>query len=156
MSQLDPLKAFREVILGARVDKAATALPSTTNGALFNVKGGKVLMTLLLGECTVAVGGANAVDFFHDPTEATAGNGAIGAAVDLNPWDVGDIVSMTGLLTDTILPAVHAGSTHASTYAGVIMTPGIVYVHTAGTTAGTFKWSLFYIPLDDGAYVEAA
>jgi hypothetical protein len=34
------------------------------------------------------------------------------------------------------------------------LTPGILNWQTDATTSGDWKWSLWYIPLDDGAYVE--
>jgi len=38
----------------------------------------------------------------------------------------------------------------------VLATGSLKLVVGVGSTTGAIKWSLFYIPLDDGAYVSAA
>ena len=141
--------------LGMRVDRAAELIPQTAHPTYFNVVGGKVLMTLLVGEVTVAIGNATNMLFRHDPTTGTTAG--LGANLAVGAFDAGDIITLPGLLTDTLLPAVHAGSTIQMAPAGIVMTPGEIECVTSGNSGtGIMKWSLYYVPLDDGAYVEAA
>jgi hypothetical protein len=40
---------------------------------------------------------------------------------------------------------------------GVVLTiGGLRLVTGTGSTTGTIKWSVFYVPIDDGAYMAAA
>jgi hypothetical protein len=144
---------IRDIILGCRVDKTATILPNTTYSDLFNIAGGKVLVAAMIGECTVAVGGANACKFFVNPTVATSPTTDLCTAVDINTDDIGDLLSMTGTPGDGLLVA-HKGAVQIG-YPVIVQT-GTIGIHAAGNTAGTFKWMLFYVPIDVGATVTAA
>ncbi|MBU2118655.1 MAG: hypothetical protein KJ954_13795 [Alphaproteobacteria bacterium] len=141
-----------DINLGIRVDRAATHLVHSGTETLFTVSVGKVLMNLLVGECTVDVGGAvNATLAFDPDTGDTANLAGLTAWTAIN---AGDVITITGLLTDTTLPAVQAGSARAQNYP-VVLVPGILTLLTSTTVDGTFKWSLFYVPIDEGAYVTA-
>ena len=142
------------IVMGIRVDRPISVLPQNTTTTYFTVAGGKVLMTGLVGEITTAVVDAVELTIDHNPTTGTTA--AIAALLDINPWDIGDILTISGLLTGNVLPAVHAGSADAMTYGGVILTPGALTFTTGASRLGNWKWSLFYIPLDDGAYVVIA
>jgi len=138
--------------LGMRVDRTAELIPQTAHPTYFTIYVGKILMTLLVGEVTVAIGGATNMLFRHDPdTGTTAG---LGANLAVAAFDAGDIITLPGLFSNALLPAAHAGSTTRFAHLGVILTPGIIECVTDGnSTTGIMKWSLFYVPLDDGAYV---
>jgi len=145
--------ALRKLKLGTKVEKAATALPSSTTGTLFTVAGGRVLITGLVGECTVAVGGSNAIKLTALPTPTTAGDTDLCAEVDLNTCDIGDLISITGAPGDNILVA-HKGSVQMLENKGVLLQEGTLAVAAGSTTDGTFKWTMFYVALDNGAYVS--
>ncbi|MBU1173549.1 MAG: hypothetical protein KKD44_28610, partial [Proteobacteria bacterium] len=49
-------KALRKLLLGRPLFRAATTLPQTAAFAIFNIVGGKVLMTSIVGEITVILG----------------------------------------------------------------------------------------------------
>jgi hypothetical protein len=144
---------IRDMILGCRVDKAATALPSSVYGALYNIAGGKVLITAMIGECTVAVGGANNVKYTVTPTAATSPVTDICADADLDTCDIGDLTSWTGIPANDILVA-HKGAVQLG--CPQICQTGSIGVTCDATTDGTFKWVLFYFPIDVGATVAAA
>jgi hypothetical protein len=142
-----------DMVLGVRVDTGTITIPHTTSTVYYHIHGGKVLVTGLVGEMTTAADGANSIHIDHTPTTGTAS--VIGAAADIDSWAIGDIISLLGLYSDVILPAVAAGTTPMLAYKGVVMTPGTLGWQSSGTTAGDWKWTIFYIPLDDGAYIEA-
>ncbi len=145
---------IRDIVLGCRVDKAATALPAGVYGALFNIAGGKVAITAMIGECTVAVGGANLIKYTATPTTATLVDlSAGGAGADMNTDDIGDLMSFTGIPANDTL-GVHNGSINIGIPVAVAI--GSVGITCSQNTAGTFKWSLFYVPIDVGAIVAAA
>ena len=148
-------KALRKLLLGKKVDRATATLPQGDAGAIFTIAGGKVLMTGIVGEVTVAIGGANATKLTANPTVATAGDTDLCATVEIDTCDVGDLLSITGTPTDTLLVA-HKGAVQMLLVKGIIMQTGTLDLDCVGSVTGSVKWTIFYIPIDDGAYVTAA
>ena len=143
-----------DIHLGIRVDRASSVLPQNTTTTYFEIFGGNVLMTLLVGELSVAVGGACNLTINHDPDDGASA--AIGATLDIDTWTPGDILTISGLLTDNIIPAVVAGSASPMSYKGVILSPGDLEFVTDASRTGNWIWSLWYVPLEAGAYVAVA
>jgi hypothetical protein len=143
--------------LGFRVDRASSVLPQhggTDDVTYFTVTTGKVLMTLLIGEITtVMAAGANNISVTHTPTAGTAA--VICATEDLASYAEGDILTIGGAIATKLLPATTAGASAAMAYAGVVMTPGTIKFGADAARTGNWKWSLWYVPIDDGAYVVA-
>lgn len=145
---------LRQVLLGTKVDRTAGALPQTATGALFTVTGGRVLVTSIVGEVTTSVQAqANAVKVVATPT----GNGAVNdlsGTVDINGLAAGGLLSLTGLAGDAAVKSTGGG---VSTLRNpIIVAAGAIGLNTAASNTGAMKWSLTYIPLDDGASVTAA
>ena len=148
-------KAFRKLQLGRKVDRATATLPQGTSAAIFNIAGGRVLVTTILGEVTVAIGGANATKLVGNPTVATAGDTDLCATADIDTCDVGDLLAITGTPGDALLVA-HKGAVQTMLVKGVVLQTGTLDLDCAGSVTGSVKWTLFYVPIDDGAYVAAA
>lgn len=153
MSQLSPLKTFTQLTFGERVDKTAEELTGGgVDQSLFTIAGGRVLITAIIGEITVAASGATNLQLESVPTTGTA-------AV------LGTVVAAAALEAGTLL--VNAGPVGSALYgvsAGVAQGPSISIIapigaikmsSSAAETIST-KWSITYVPLDDGAYIEAA
>jgi hypothetical protein len=137
--------------LGLRVDRAAQALVNG-NYDIFDIYG-MVLMTLLVGECTVATGGANTATLTFTPTTGTAA--LLAVATDLNGWVQGDICHVDGLIGSNILPAAHASKSSAAFYSTILNGNGVINLATTAA-AGTFAWSIWYVPLEAGAYIAVS
>lgn len=144
-------QALRKLQLGLKVEKVATTVPQTTSGTLFTVAGGRILMTGIIGECTVAVGATDNIKLIANPTLATAADTDLCAAVDMNTCDVGDLLSITGAPGDNML-AAHKGSVQMIENKGIVLQEGTLDVHAHASTTGAFKWTMFYVALDVGAY----
>ena len=151
-------------ILGLRVDRAISDLPwhgtgsgvNTDGATYFDIVGGKVLMTLMVGTITTIIeAAANNIVFSHNPSPSTGATAALNGALSVNAWAEGDILTINGLLTDALLPAVKAASSHTMSYGGVVLVPGAITCDAAGHNTGAWKWSLWYFPLEEGAYVTA-
>lgn len=155
MSSGIPGKKLRDLTFGGRVDRATAVLPATAYGALFTVAGGRVLVTGLIGEFTVVASGtATTVKVTATPTSGTA--------VD---WTTATAVTSKEVGSQMTLPAASAGALvvqnagaggqlqPAAPYVAAIGTLGIT---TSATNTGSAKWTIFYVPLDDGATVTAA
>lgn len=135
-----------DIACGLRVDRdAATHAAATT--PYFTVVG-EVLITGLVGKITVA-SGANLCSWSVNPTAGTTTS--VCADLDINPALVGDLLGITGVVAT------------AMTYGGAvvnIMQPLSVTSGTidfiAAAADGATSWSIFYIPLSDGANITAA
>ena len=69
MSVYNEGAAYTRAVLGIKVDKAAAALPQTTAAAIFNVTGGKCLITSIVGEVgTIIQNQANNTKLTANPT----------------------------------------------------------------------------------------
>jgi len=157
MSVLNDPVAFRKAILGLQVNRA-TATTGLVGAAasIFTVSGGRILLTSLIGELTVATG-------------ATASNGSI-TAVPTSGTTV-TLATATSVASKEIgtklgLPLTFGGALSVTT-AGAGPVPGALWIVVAvgaiqmvtsadPTGGGSAKWTLTYVPYDDGATVVAA
>ena len=107
----------------------------------------------LIGEVTTIIETqANASKYISTPTVGTAVD--LCAAVDITAQEVGGLLTITGVLADAAVKGT-AG-------AGVMMTtrqvvaPGVIGFNTAADNTGALKFTIWYVPLEAGAYIEAA
>lgn len=143
-------KALRKLQYGIKVDKAAAALAAAAT-TLFTVSGGRVLMTGFIGTITAA-SGANSCTWAHAPTTGTAQ--PIAAALDINPALVGDNITITGIASAAA--TYNASATGLPMMANpVILSIGNLQI-TPAAADGSMSWTMFYIPIDDGASVASA
>lgn len=152
MSVLDDTQGLRKAVLGVKVDRADASLPQTTAEALFNVTG-KCLITGLVGEVgTVIQNQANNTKITANPT--TGSSVDICAVLDIANDEAGTLYSITGTLTDA-LAGTAAGAVAAQAN-GVVVNTGTLDLDCAASNTGTIAWSIFYVPLEAGAVIEAA
>src|SRR3989304_9142235 len=79
---------FTPMRLGFHAAKAAATLPQGTTQEIFTVTGGRVLVSLLFGEATVALGGvANDLSVQMNPTTGTTY--IIASAIEGNALEAG-------------------------------------------------------------------
>ena len=145
--------AYRELVLGVRIDKASFTLPASASGALFTIAGGRILLTSIYGEVTTLIQTqvCNA-KLISTPTTGTAVD--MCAVLDITADEVGCLYGITGLPSDALV-GTNAGLTqHMNRY--LILPIGTINLNTSATNTGATKWSMTYIPLDNGASVVAA
>lgn len=153
MSQLDPLKSYMNMQLGQRVDRATATLPQTTAGALFTISGGLVAITGIVGEVTTVIETqANNTKLTANPTTGTSAD--ICAVLDITAKEVGGLFGITGLASEALVGGT-AGATVLPRNA-VVANIGTIDLDCAASNTGSVKWSIFYIPLEDGAGIAAA
>jgi hypothetical protein len=149
-SQID---AFKSILLGVQVDRATATLPQTTNAAIFNIVGGRVRVNLLIGEVTTIIQAqANATKLIGTPTTGSAVD--ICATADINALEVGGKLVPVGVLA-TALGKTNAGAA-AGTTTPIILAIGTLNLSCAASSTGSIKWSVWYVPVDDGATMTAA
>lgn len=164
MSTLIQGNELRTVLFGRKVDKAATALVQNSDNDLFTISTGRIVLTSLVGEVTTAIG-ANAITIKvrHTPSGGSAGD--LSAATTVTSDAAGTLYTLTtGIAADLLSEQSPAGSEVPSvTYAPLLNNPLIlpagtidVLASNADPDGGAVKWSITYVPYDDGAAVVAA
>lgn len=149
-SQLDVLTVE---IWGARLDRAAALLPQTTNTPYFTVSGGRVIVNMLLGQVTVVlVAGTNNAKWIAVPT--TGSNVDLCATVDTASLEVGGKLVVPGVAA-TAMTKANAGAIIAASNS-IIVDPGTLNFSCDASKAGQIKWSIFWTPFDDGAFIVTA
>lgn len=155
MSVLLAGSQVRALLLGVRVDRATATLPQTAQGALFTVTGGRVIVTGLVGEVTTAVQAqATTVQIVGNPTTGTDVNWT-NTTGDINGKEVGSLVTLPATLGGTASVQT-AGGNVLALGSGFVAAVGTIDLKTGASSTGSAKWSITYIPLDDGASVAAA
>jgi len=150
MANFDEGKAFRKLLMGLKVDHAAIT-HSIATVAVYHVYAGRVLLTGLVGQVTVAAGAACNCTWTHVPTTGTAQ--PIAALLDVDPALVGDQLTITGLATDAMTYNASAAGLRMGGLK-VVLAIGDLSL-TMSAVQGATSWTLFYVPIDDGAYVLA-
>ena len=141
------------VNLGIRVDKGATTNPQTAAVDLFTITGGRVAMTAIVGEVTTIMGAVgNNTQLRSNPTTGTTS--PICAVLDTANDEVGTLYGITGAVGDAMIGDDAGGVSMQDR--PVVLPVGSLELYCAANNTGATKWSLWYVPIDDGAYVTAA
>ena len=150
MSVTEDGMALRKLMLGLKVDRDTAAM--TTGLELFTVSEGNCLVTLMIGEVTTDIENTS-VDFtiVADPTTGTSTNIAALLAVDDD--EAGTLYTVNGVAA-TALQVGSSGSVPGALQPFVVA-PGAIEITMSGAHTGSVKWTVFYVPLEDGAYITA-
>jgi hypothetical protein len=141
------------ITAGLRVDRATAALPAGTAEALFTVAGGKVLITGIVGEVTTVIQTqANDTKLTANPTVGTSVD--LCAVLDITADEVGCMYGVTGTPANAMV-GTNAGFAPWPA-AAMVVNAGTIDLDCAATNTGSIAWSIWYVPLEDGAYIEAA
>ncbi len=140
-----------EMNLGCRVDRATDNI--TTGEDLFTIVGGNCLLTYILGEVTTDIE-AKGVNFKLRVDATTGGTTDLCGNLDLNDDEAGSLYTISGAAA-TAMQTGQSGSVIGQLYP-VVVAPGVIEAVVGATHTGSIQWSLWYIPLVEGAYIEAA
>lgn len=149
---LSTRNAVADITQGIRVEKAALSVAAASTKSVFNVEGGNCVILGLVAESTTGqAAGANAVKWISTPDVGTAVDLSAGVG-DINAHEAGGFVSLTGAFAGNT-PVTTAGACQMCE--PFLVAPGVIGFATAGNTAGSYKFYVWYIPAEDGAYIEA-
>lgn len=140
---------------GKRIVRAATLTLAAATTPLFTVLGGKVQLTAIIGTITTIIGGAANYLLQFNPTVGTATTTPLCIATNINAYPVGDLLGITGVPIDPMIPVPTGGGMPGMTMPWILPTGQIEAVCDAAP-GGAVLWELFYKPLDNAAYVIAA
>jgi len=140
-----------DIALGLRVDRDTGNI--TTGENLFTIAGGNVMLMFYLGEVTTVIQ-TKTVNFklVSTPTVGTATD--LCGNLDLSADEVGSLYTISGAAA-TAMQTGQSGSVIGQLY-GVVVAPGTIDATVGATHTGSIKMSVWYLPLEDGAYMEAA
>lgn len=146
-------KSLRQLQKGLKVERAIAALPQTAAAAIFTVTGGRVAIRQIVGEVTTVIqNNPNNTKLTANPTTGTSVD--ICAVLNIAADEVGTLYGISGLNSDAMI-GINAGALPGQTR-DVIVNIGTIDLDCAANNTGSVKWTLFYIPIDDGAAVTAA
>jgi len=146
-----------DINLGLRIDRAAEAIPVTSD-TLFNVVGGRVALLGLVGEVTSAMDAtATTLLVVANPTAAGTSTPLCAASGSLANAARGVRVSLPAAAATGMLLSTTHGAAVLSEHPPWVIEEGTIDITVGvGANAGLMAWTLFYVPVDDGAYVEVA
>lgn len=149
-------EAFTNVGLGFHVAKTAAVLPQTGTQNIFTITGGRVMVTVLVGEVTtVFTATATNLKVTSVPTVGSAVD--IAANLAVASFEAGAILVVEGDGTAVIGTSAGAGFAPALNALPFILPIGTVRIETSANNAtGASKWDVWYFPLDDGALMVSA
>lgn len=137
-----------------RVSRATDSLPASTSEDLFNVEGGRVLVKAMIGEVTTVLGAGTTPDInIYVNSDAGTSNKVIASDVVVASDEVGTLYSVEG--DTTALLESSSGVVTTAVGNGFVVSPGTIGWTTSETITGSIKWDLYFLPLDENAYVTA-
>ena len=149
---------LREIYLGRRIlgqttERATETLIADTH-AIFTITGGRILVTQILGQFTIACATASSIQLIANPLLALGTTRAMCALLLVNGFQIGDLLGITGVNTDPMIPPLPSGTVEAQTM-GVIVQIGDIELLCNLVGAGSIRWTLKWLPIDSGAAVTA-
>lgn len=131
----------------------ATGTLAAADISLFTIAGGRVVLTSIVGEVTVAVTVANSSKLKLNPTVGAV-DADLCAALDIGSTDtpVGNLLAITGVPGDAMIRA--AGLARIQTN-WLVLDEGVLEQESAGTD-GEITWTVTWLPYDTGATLTAA
>jgi hypothetical protein len=134
-----------------RVSRATDTLPQTATETIFEVEGGRIALLALIGEVTTAI--QNQACNFSYVVDSDAGAADdLGSAVSVANLGVGVYITAEGDGTAALTGGVGWGQ---ACLTPVVVGPGAIQVTTSASNTGSVKYDLYYLPLDEAAYVTA-
>ena len=145
-------RALGDLGFGILVERAAANLPQSTSADLFDVVGGRV-KAYIVGEVTTVIETKeNLTNLEFEPVDGARND--LCDQLDITADVVGTQYVMTGTAADAM---VDTGTTcwHLKR-SWMVLDAGTVELHCAASSTGKTRWLCWYVPIDAGAYVEAA
>lgn len=148
-----PQVSLQNIAMGIPLFRAASLCPQTAAFAIFNIVGGRVLLTYIAGEITIILGAVGNFTLEENPTAGTTE--VIGTALAVGTYAAGDMIGVTGLDNAAAIPAATGGIPGMSCQGRVLRIGTLEWRQSASST-GEVQWFCTYIPIDDGAYMTVA
>lgn len=149
--------AARQLALGYTVVRAtATTGLAGAAGDLFSITGGRIMLTSIVGELTVAAG-ATASTLTLTSIPSTGSNTVIASATAIASSPIGARFTLNATALGALVVTATQGAAPMGLGYGLIIPAGKITATTSADPTGgpSARWTLTYIPYDDGATVAA-
>ncbi len=146
-------RSLQNISMGIPLFRAATVCPQTTAFAIFNIVGGRVLLTYIAAEITIILGAVGNFTLEENPTAGTTE--LVCTALAIGTYAAGDMFGITGLDNAAGIPAATGGIPDLSCQGRVLRIGDLEWRQSASST-GEVQWFITYVPIDDGAYMTVA
>lgn len=144
---------LRTALLGIRLARDTDTLPQTGVEPIFNIVGGNVKMTLIIGHITVVLGAVGNMSLEDNPTVGTME--VLCAVVAAGTYAQDDLLGITGIPADAMVP-VATGGIPGITTRGIPLRVGTLDLRLSASSTGSIQWTVFYIPLEPNARMTVA
>lgn len=151
MAESQPLMGLTKATLGQRVDRSTANLTNAL--PLFTVAGGRVQVNLILGEVTTVME-TKTINLKLQANPTTGTTNDLCGNLDMTAKEAGTLLTITGTASDALVAGSSGGVKGQNV--PVVVAIGAIEAAVGATHTGSIKWSLWYVPLDDGASVTAA
>ena len=143
--------------LGQTTERVTETLIADTHD-IFTITGGRILVTQILGQFTIACATVSSIQLIATPLVGTfplASARAMCALLLVNGYEAGDLLGITGVNTDAMLPPAASASVEGQTF-GVVAQIGAIRILCNLIGPGSIRWTLKWVPIDNAAAVAAA
>jgi hypothetical protein len=147
------LNALGDTWQGVKVERATATLPQSTHAPIFNITGGRVVVTAIIGTVTTVLGAVGNVKLTSYNTAGSVSSDLC-AVVAAGTTAAYAQLSIDGVPGDAMIIGLSA--VQAMTACGVICPAGTIDLSTSASSTGSIKWTLCYVPFDQNATVTAA
>ena len=147
-----------DMILGIRLERTTEAIPVTSD-ILFDVNVGRVALMGMVGEVTDAMDGATATTILvnANPTAAGATTPLCAASGSIQNAARGVRLSLPAAAgTGMLLTTDHGACVMHQHPPWVIEAGTITITVGVGSNTGKITWTVWYVPVDEGAYISVA
>jgi len=139
-------------ILGMRIDRAISNVAQTGVLSIFNIVGGRVLVTNILGEVTTVLGVVGNMSLEANPTTGTMA--VLSGLLAAGGLEEGCMIALDGTKATNLLGVTAGGRGMATN--SVTVQIGTIDQRCSASDTGQMRWSVWYVPIEDGAYITAA
>jgi hypothetical protein len=143
---------------GLYVERAAAVVDAAAVFPLFSVTGGRVTLTGLLGEVVVVMAGApgTTLQITHLATVGTPVVSVLSAAsADIVTYDPGRMFALPTGSGVALTPSIGSSALEFRAPEWILEVGNLAVTVTGGLATGTIKWTAWYVPVDEGAYMTA-
>lgn len=142
---------------GYRVPRAAAVVPQTATASIYTVRGGRCLVYLVGLFTAAASATATNLTVVNTTTGAAADRGAttnLSSATAITSTAIGSMIALANTVGGAL--AVGAGAVVMQTVPHIVNIGTIDLTTSASNATAAIRWTLFFIPLEGGAFVTLA
>ncbi len=143
------LNASMENRYGLHVDRAAAVFTGISATPIYNIVGGRVAITSIVGQITVGASGATNIRLLSNPTTGTTSN--MCADLAAGALEVATLLTINGDI-GTAMWGVNAGAGEGQVQDSILPV-GQIELNLSGAETISIGWKLFYVSVDVGAHV---